>query len=392
MSPLECLKSIPDRDLLARLSDLVRASRSRDVELIAHIGEVDARRLYAREACSSMFAYCTEVLRLSEAEAYLRITAARTARQHPMVLDMLADGRLNLSAVGRLAAHLTAANREAVLGRAIHRSKREILELVAELAPRPDATPTIRKLPDRRSLPVPDHVDPEAGSSRADRSPTTCAANALVVRAPSTRLCPDTVGGGSAAAFGAERVTRPDSRPSPVRSVAIEPTSPGRYRVQFTADAHLRAKLERLQQLMRATDPDADIAQAIEAAVTEKLERLEASRLAKTDRPRTHARDVDVTPHGRHVPAAVRREVRARDGDRCRYVDASGRRCSAQTRLELHHRHPYGLGGDHGVENVCLMCRTHNRLLAEADYGRAGSRVSAPAASPPRAPTPSSGA
>jgi hypothetical protein len=43
--------------------------------------------------------------------------------------------------------------------------------------------------------------------------------------------------------------------------------------------------------------------------------------------------------------------------------------------LEFHHRRPYGVGGDHDLENVCLMCRTHNRYLANVDYGEgAGSR------------------
>ena len=97
-----------------------------------------------------MFAYCKEALRLSEAEAYLRIPVARASREHPMVLEMLADGRLHLSAVGRLAPHLTEANREAVLGRAVHRSKREIEELVAGLAPRADVSASIRRLPERR--------------------------------------------------------------------------------------------------------------------------------------------------------------------------------------------------------------------------------------------------
>jgi len=46
-----------------------------------------------------MFAYCTEVLHLSE--AYLRITAARASRRYPLLLSMLADGRLHLSGIGR---------------------------------------------------------------------------------------------------------------------------------------------------------------------------------------------------------------------------------------------------------------------------------------------------
>ena len=60
-----------------------------------------------------MFAYCTEVLHLSEAEAYLRIAAARASREHPVLLTMLADGRLHLTAIAKLAPHLTPENREA---------------------------------------------------------------------------------------------------------------------------------------------------------------------------------------------------------------------------------------------------------------------------------------
>ena len=63
-----------------------------------------------------MFAYCTEVLHLSESEAYLRIAVARASREHPMLLEMLADGRLHLSGIAKLAPHLTRENRERLLG------------------------------------------------------------------------------------------------------------------------------------------------------------------------------------------------------------------------------------------------------------------------------------
>jgi hypothetical protein len=79
-----------------------------------------------------------EVLHLSEAEAYLRIAAARAAREHPLLLTMLADGRLHLTAIAKLGPHLTLENREALLERAAHRTRREIEELVAEISPRPD--------------------------------------------------------------------------------------------------------------------------------------------------------------------------------------------------------------------------------------------------------------
>jgi 5-methylcytosine-specific restriction endonuclease McrA len=150
--------------------------------------------------------------------------------------------------------------------------------------------------------------------------------------------------------------------------------SPGRYKVQFTASAAFCQKLERLRALVGARGSDGALAAVIEQAVTEKLERLEARRFGRTKAPRkaqaeTAAR-LDTSPSSRHIPAAVRRAVRERDGDRCRYVDDQGRRCPERDRLEYHHRHPFGLGGDHSVPNISLMCRAHNAYLAECDYGQ----------------------
>jgi hypothetical protein len=170
MEPTRSLEQLTDGELLLRLADILRQSRRKEADLVAHIGEADARRLYAREASPSMFVYCTERLHLSEAEAYLRIAAVRASREHPILLAMLADGRLHLTAIAKLAPHLTPDNRDAVLKRATHRSKRQIEELAAELAPRPDAPALIRKLPEppptaptRMSLrPFPERI---AGSS-----------------------------------------------------------------------------------------------------------------------------------------------------------------------------------------------------------------------------------
>lgn len=323
-----------DDDLLRRLQELLRQSRRIESELVAHIAEVDRRRLYAREATSSMHAYCTEVLHLSEAEAYFRIAVARASRQHPVLLTMLADGRLHLTGIAKLAPHLTRENRDRLLARATHKPKREIEGLVAELAPRPDVPAKIRKLP----------------QPRAAQTPTVELVPDVVVGSPEAlpELVPDAV-----------------ASPPPRRPAVVEPLGPDRFAVKFTASAVLREKLERLQALM----PDADLAGIIEQAVTEKLERIEARRFANTKTPRKSLAETDTTPSSRYLPAAVRRAVYERDGGRCRYVDPKGKRCTARRRLEFHHRQPYGLHGDHSLDNVELACKTHNTFLAERDYG-----------------------
>jgi 5-methylcytosine-specific restriction endonuclease McrA len=340
---------------------------------------LDERRLYAREASPSMFAYCTEVLHLSEAEAYLRIAAARASREHPILLMMLADGRLHLTGIAKLAPHLTAENAEALLERTIHRSKRQIEELVAELAPRPDVPAMMRRLPDSRP-------GAESAPVALLLEQITVPGLALPPKSVATdrQLGPDGVGKHEPelrpdGVETREEEPRPDgvSRSSPARSPArsdeVQPLSPGRYRVQFTASAELYRKLERLRALTRSSG--GDLAAIIEQAVTEKLERLEARRFARAKTARRGPSDTDTAassphaaPSSRHVPAAVRRAVVERDGNRCRYMDGQGRRCTERNRLEFHHRHPYGLGGDHGLENIRLMCRLcryrHNRHYA----------------------------
>jgi hypothetical protein len=146
------LATLSDDELLCRLAELMHESRRVESDLVAHLAEVDERRLYARQAFPSLFAYCTEALHLSEAEAYLRIGAARASWEHPMLLTMLGDGRLHLTGIAKLAPHLTRENRDTLLQRATHRTKRQIEELVAEIAPRPDVPAVMRKLPER-SLP-----------------------------------------------------------------------------------------------------------------------------------------------------------------------------------------------------------------------------------------------
>ena len=212
-----------------------------------------------------MFRYCTDVLHLSEAEAYRRISAARLSRRFPVLLTMLEDGRIHLCGIAVISKHLTEANCEEVLARATHKSKRELEELVAELAPKPDVPPTIRKRPQPKS---------QFNSSKSSRPPK------------SSDECPDRALGCGENEPSPARPAAPEKRPT------VAPLSPARYEVKFTASAELRDKLERLEALI----PGSDLASVIDAAVSEKLERLEAKRFGKTNHPRTNVEDADTSP------------------------------------------------------------------------------------------------
>src|SRR5688572_14075733 len=98
--------ALSDTDLLDQVIHLAARERHATVQLIAVLMEVDARRLYLGQGCSSLFTYCTQVLHLSEHAAYGRIEAARAARRFPAILERIADGSMTLTTVSLLAPHL----------------------------------------------------------------------------------------------------------------------------------------------------------------------------------------------------------------------------------------------------------------------------------------------
>ncbi len=251
------LDHLSDDEVLRRTGELAAQGKQIDAVLIAHMAEIDGRRLYRGQACPSMFAYATERLRLSEGQAYERITVARRSREYPELLEMLADGRLTLTAAAKLGPHLTPENSAALLERATRATRRQIEVLVAEVSPKADVVSSVRKL-----------------------------------RARATQREVRSAGAGA----------------------AVVPIAPGRYRVQFTASAELEAKIARARALLRHTIPSGDVAAIVDQAMTVLLDKLERRRCGKAERP------PDAVPTGatsRHVPAAVKRAVWQREDSRC---------------------------------------------------------------------------
>ena len=211
---------LSDNDLLDRIVALAGKERETSAELVAQLAALDARpSLHAAKGHGSLFSYCTRVVHLSEDAACNRIDAARACRRFPMILDGLASGALSLTTVRLLRPHLTPENHEAVLAEASGRSRQDVLELIARLAPRPDVPSSVRKLP----APA-----PAATSAMLVANPAAVTEPAPPALTPSPVLTP-----------------RPVSRP------VIEPTSPVRYRVQFTVGKDTHDKLRRLQALLR---------------------------------------------------------------------------------------------------------------------------------------------
>jgi hypothetical protein len=311
------LAHLSDRNLLDELTKLVAAERVSTAALLAHIAEVDARRLFLPAACPSMYVYCVQVLRLSGDAAYRRITAARAARRFPVLFEAVADGRLHLTAVVMLAPHLTRENVDELVAEASHRKRGEIARMLACRFPQPDVPAGIQPLPD-----------------------PMCEASLALAR----------VAG----------VWSPGWKVSPLSS--------GRFALQVTISEATHDKVMRAQALLRHRVPSGDLCEVLDRALDSLLQVLERECFAASDRPRARG-EVSVAPGSRHVPSAVKRAVHRRDGERCSFVSEAGERCSETGFLELDHIDPVARGGQASEEGMRVLCRAHNQFEAERVLG-----------------------
>jgi hypothetical protein len=369
---LETALALPDNDLLARVDRLAANERDATVELVAHLAALELRpSLFAALGYGSLYAYCTQALRLSEDAACNRIDAARICRRFPGILDLLASGAVRLSTIRLLKPHLTAENEAAVLARASHLRKKEVEALIAELAPRPDVPASVRMLPMPRA-----NGGSQPGSSSSS-VPRTSSSGGLF-EGPET-LNPSS---GAAPVPATSPAAVSTARPAKDRPI-VQALAPRRYRVQFTMGKEAHADLECVQALLRREIPNGDVAVIFERALRLLREKVEKAKMGVAARPRTRRPSKPVIrpgadkdaglarrePASRHIPSNVKRAVWWRDAGQCAFVSDAGLRCSERTFLELHHIQPFALDGPTTIGNIALRCRRHNQYEAELVFG-----------------------
>jgi hypothetical protein len=379
-----------DLELMARVQRLTAADQRLVARLIVYLGEVETRGLYRERAYGSMFEFLVEELRMSEAEAYLRLQAARLAQKYPVIISLLATGAVHLSALRQISRFLTPDNHVELLERVRGKSKREVEKLVAELDPKPEVPSQMRRLP-----------QPALSGKVAAARPHASVPSAQQLMAASGPAADTGAANTSAAPVAPEARAACASTDDftlevpPLKRSSCAALGPGSYRLQVTVHQALHDKLEQLKQLLRHQVPDADLATIIERAVDLLLAKTLKGRFAvkepsqkatsttaSTSTTRVSGLETEVpsglvgatkTPkrNSRYIPRAVVREVYARDQGQCSFVGSNGKRCSERGLLELHHIHPFARGGEATVGNLRLVCRTHNTLFAEYDFGRA---------------------
>ena len=335
-----------DHELRGSLSQLVETEQCATARIVFRLGELEARSGYLQAGYSSLFAYCTIALGYSEPAAIRRIKAARCVRRFPMVGKLLKQRKLTLTTVCTLAEVLDRRNERKLLAEAAGKSKREVERLAARYKPlvNYDLRDQVRRV----------FIETPGKSAEEIEKERHMSSWELELKRKFTDHLRQRTGNMS--------VTE-------------------KVRFSFVSEPEFAGKVKRMRQLlsgkyMRGASLEQVFTEAIECYIrhndpVEKARRklARASREGSKGRSKS-ARKSGAFKRSRHIPADTYLQVYFRDKGRCTYVASDGRRCDACSGLQIDHIVPFAKGGSNHPENLRLLCREHNRLAAEKEFGK----------------------
>ncbi len=295
---------------LALLSDQIHARaleisaryRRAEVELIEILQEAEDHRVYLLRGHSSLYAYVTDELGLSEHVAYNLITVARKARQVPELKAQIQSGAITLSNARRVASVLTPQNQDEWIPKASTLSSRQLEKEIVRVRPK-EATA------ERASYVTPNRVKLALGLSEAEMLKLRRVQDLLSQSQKRPVSLEETI-----EALTAEFLNRHD----PVKKAK-------RHHVK-----HARPVNE-----TPAAEPTTSPVTPEEPLVTRR----------------------------EPIPANILHQVNLRDQRRCTHTLPNGLRCNQSRWIEIHHQIPVSQGGANTPDNLITLCSTHHKFL-----------------------------
>ena len=388
------------------------------LEILVHLVEVECRKLHLSLGYPSVFEYCTRHLGYSSSAAGRRIHAARCIRDFPEVYGLLEKNEVNLSSVSLVASILTKTNKDDLLSRIRNKSQKEVEGIVADYRPPVSFRDRARPVCVAVAEP-PRKCSAELGISLSTYSRS---GSEISPNVAAGSVAADAVGGLPRPSTETEAMRAPSNDtpaahcdrsagndPHGRHSAATDPTAPSpnpvprierKLLVQFLASEAFMKKFEKARALLSNRLGKPSYEAVLETALDEFLKHHDpenrtqrredrASEVNSNTMPidRASQRDPGVRnarlerrrgvpqrpaaapDRSRHIPAATRDAIFARDKGRCTYIGRTGKRCDATHNLQIDHVVPYARCGANTVDNLRVLCAKHNKLEAERVYG-----------------------
>ncbi len=320
------LTQISNQELISRMEKLVRTERKITHLVLLHIVEIEDRKLYAKLGYDGMYSYLTKGLGYSESSAYRRLQSARLLRKVPEIAVKVEEGKLNLSQLTQVQKSLREQTPSG--GQALTPSATlEVLEKIENKS----AFETEKVLASEFNRPVQVH---EAVRPQKDDS----------VRIELT--------------FTKEQFAELEQAKSLLSHVCHE----GNWSevISQLAKEFNRKKLSPAKVVMGNVEKNNDLTKTQTEKLQSKQRQLTQSFATKKSQEAKRPRQ--------YISIEIKRALFKKSNGCCEFTDQkTGKRCDSKYQLQIDHIRPWSLGGSNQIENLRLLCRTHNNFVFRSE-------------------------
>lgn len=175
----------------------------------------------------------------------------------------------------------------------------------------------------------------------------------------------------------------------------IRPTDAKHSRVTMVISNEFMDKIQRIQNAKSHQLKGSSMIEVFRVLVEEEIKRDEKKKvslkkpIAQNQNQTTPCKDTPLTrilpptpevrsfkeralkpSQTRYIQRSAYRALYEEAAHRCQFtVPQTGRRCESKYRLQVEYCQPYSLGGSNDLENLQLLCATHNALRARRGFG-----------------------
>ncbi|MES2769030.1 MAG: HNH endonuclease signature motif containing protein [Bdellovibrionota bacterium] len=325
-------KHLSDIDLEISLKQSVADETHHKIIVLHKLAELERRRLYSKNY-PSLFEYCVKVLKYSSASAQRRIDSMRAMKLIPELEEKIISGDLNLSSISQAQSFF---RQEAKVGKSYSViEKKEILEKLENKSSRECIQELIT-------------ISPQSVPQEKRRELTVNKTELKVV------LNKDLI-----SKLDKIKALMSHKNPSMTDQELIEAMAEIVIQKIDPIEKANRAKIRK----QKNNTPQLPIEEVKKQQSKNILEtkpsgsRLDASSL-KNRQSRTSV------SHTRYIPSTIKHAVYKRDKGQCTHKS-----CNSNKFLEYDHITPIAMGGKTTIQNLRLLCRTHNQRAAIEKFG-----------------------
>jgi hypothetical protein len=155
------------------------------------------------------------------------------------------------------------------------------------------------------------------------------------------------------------------SRREAEQNLNIHFAQPSAKTLSFQAGQELLKKVEKLMDFMAYKNFDRDLGKMVELLVDQELSKHEKQSTPKDGlipQPDVRKDQPSSAVPSRQIPHKIKSLVWTKDKGKCSLKDPiTGKTCRSSHGVQIDHRHPISRGGTNKLQNLALLCASHNR-------------------------------